>query len=516
MTLDTVENRARALASDVRRLRAAAMSDPQRTDELADALVDLTAARLLAWDFVEAAADAPESVVQAARILASRGPSGPYASVPDAVRYATATVQLAAVQAGLGQAEAAGRTLEGLDAWRAQLGRLPLAANLPEPVSLWALVARARALLDADVPLANAHADAAEAGLHALTDPPAYLALAVHLLTADCRWAAGRPESALAHHWLALEVHRAAVAGVGDRPRPAVARAALAPVVATYEPYAQRLAASRDPSGGIAMRREELEVVARFGDDVRAVRAGLAQALRAAGRTIEATGLGAGDPAAETPTARLGERITWTPLAAPGLAVSEPDPAAVAAWQRAEQAAGFAGVAARADAERAESAMRAAAEDAAARLEAERAEAARHAAAEEAAARAAEAQARLRAQAEAEERAALGDAAARAAADERRRRLEAEHRPPVDPEHARMAAGQLEQARAAVRAAGEELLPLASATERLADLLRPLAAADPAYSGEFAATLEVLVGLRWRLSDTEGSRAAAREAKALG
>ena len=79
-----------------------------------------------------------------------------------------------------------------------------------------------------------------------------------------------------------------------------------------------------------------------------------------------------------------------------------------------------------------------------------------------------------------------------------------------------MAAAQLAEARAAVRAAGDELLLLAAATERLADLLRPLAAADPGYTAEFAATLETLVGLRWRLGDTGGSRAAAREAKALG
>lgn len=517
MTLETVESRTRGLASDVRRLRVAAMSDPQRTDELADALVELTAARLLAWDFAEAATDAPESVVQAARILAARGPSGPYASVPDAVRYAVATVQLAAVQAGLGQAGAAGRTLAGLDAWRAQLGRLPLAANLPAPVVLWALIAQARALLDADVPLANAHADAAEARLHALTDRPPYLALAVHLLAADCRWAAGRPESALAHHRLALEVYRTAVAGLGDRPRPAVVRAVIVPVVAVYEPYAQRLAATGDPSGGIAVRREEADVLERLGaDDLRAARTGLARALQAAGRTIEALDLEPGGPAADTPLAAPGERISWEPLVAPGLAEAEPDPAAIAVWQRAEQAAGFAGVAARAEAERSESALRTAAEEAAARSELDRAEAERRAAAEAEAARAAEAATRRRAEAEAEERAAREDAAARAAAEERRRRLEAEHRPVVDPEHARVAAAQLAEARAAVRAAGDELLPLAAATERLADLLRPLAAADRGYTAEFAATLETLVGLRWRLGDTGGSRAAAREARALG
>jgi hypothetical protein len=522
MTLETVENRGRALASDVRRLRVAAMSDPERTDELADTLVELTAARLLAWDFAEAAADAPESVVLAARILASRGPSGPYASVPDAVRYATATVQLAAVQAGLGQAAAAGRTLDGLDAWRAQLGRLPLAANLTGAVLLWALLARARALLGTDIAQANAYADAAEARLHALADPPPYLALATHLLAADCRWAAGRPESALAHHRLALEVYRAAVARLDERPRPAVARSAAAPVRAVYEPYAQRLAATGDASGGIVLRRRELSLLERLGDDVArtTARTGLARALASAGRTVEAAELDAvADPAAETPVPALGQRISWEPLpAALALAAGEPDPAAIAAWQRAEQAAVFAGVAARAEAERTESALHAAAQDAAARREAERTEAERRAAAEAKAARAAEAELQRREAEAARARREAEDAAARAAADQRRRHLAEAHERArqTDPRAAEAAAAELAQAQEHLRLAGPELVPQAAARERLADLLRPLALVDPAAHGrDLVDTLEALVGLRWRLGDPDGSREAAREAKAL-
>ena len=142
--LETAERHRRELTSAVKRLRVAATSDPAQTDELADSLVELNGQRLLAWSFAEAAADAPESVLLAARILAGRGPAGPYASLTDAVRYFTASAQLAAVQAGLGQPEAAGRTLDALDAWRSQLGRLPLLENLDATAVAWALIARSR------------------------------------------------------------------------------------------------------------------------------------------------------------------------------------------------------------------------------------------------------------------------------------------------------------------------------------------------------------------------------------
>lgn len=294
MTLDALEAERRELASAARRLRVAAMSDPQRAEELADTLVELTAVRLLTWDVLDAATDAPESVVLAARILASRGPSGPYASLADAGRYAAASAQLAAVQAGLGQADAAGRTLDALEAWRGQLGRLPLRESLPDPVAIWMLVARARALLATDVAAANAHADAAEVRLAGSVAPSAYLAVAVHLLAADCRWAAGRPDSALAHHRLALEAHAGALAEAPSTTRrPAVARIAAAPVTAVHEPYAGRLALTGSTDAAIALRRAQVSLLDTLGvpDAAALARAGLAAALVAAGRPTEAAAL---------------------------------------------------------------------------------------------------------------------------------------------------------------------------------------------------------------------------------
>lgn len=522
MTLESQESRRRELASAVRRLRVAATSDPRRGDELADALVELTANRLLAWDFTDAATDAPESVVLAARILASRGPSGPYASVPDAVRYVSATAQLAAVQAGLGQAEAAGRTLDGLDAWRQQVSRLPLAENLPDAVAIWALLARARAALTGDAALANACADAAELRLFADPRPPAYLAVAVHLLTADCRWAAGQVESALAHHRLALDAHSGAVAGLSRHPRPGVAKIALAPVPALYEPYAQRLAATGDPTAGIAVRRAEvamLELVSGTGAADTA-RAGLAEALAAVGRTEEAATHRAGDALAGTerldaPTP--GERIAWTAL--PSTTALTTDAAAAQArprWQQAERDALAAGAAQSARAQRDEAELRVRAEADAAERARERAQTEQRSAAAAAAALAEREAAELRESEWAAERARQDEAAARAAADERRRQLAEAHRRDVDPDAARRAAEDLERARDAVRGAGDDLARAAAAYEHLGEVLRPLAVADPSHTQELVATLEALVGLRWRLGDAAGSRAAAREARTLG
>ena len=102
----------------------------------------------------------------------------------------------------------------------------------------------------------------------------------------------------------------------------------------------------------------------------------------------------------------------------------------------------------------------------------------------------------------------------RAAAEQRRAELAAERERTVDPESVRAAAAELPAARLAVDQAGAESVRLWAAHERLAELLRPLATADPhQYREELTATLDTLVSLRWKLGDPEGSREAARERK---
>ncbi len=165
--IDQAERVRRELVSAVKRLRVLATSDPAKGEELADTLVRLTGARLLSLDLAEAASDAPEAVLLAARLLARNGAAGPYTSPADAARFFTASALLAAVQSGLGQVEAAARTLAGVDGWIQQLGRFPLRDHLEPVAVIWSLVARARSLLATDVPTANACADAAARRLYA-------------------------------------------------------------------------------------------------------------------------------------------------------------------------------------------------------------------------------------------------------------------------------------------------------------------------------------------------------------
>jgi hypothetical protein len=533
--IDQAERVRRELVSAVKRLRVLATSDPAKGEELADTLVRLTGVRLLSLDLAEAASDAPEAVLLAARLLARNGAAGPYTSPADAARFFTASALLAAVQSGLGQLEAAARTLAGVDGWIQQLGRFPLRDHLEPRAVIWSLVARARTLLATEVPTANACADAAArrlyaAGLDAAQD---YLPLTVHLLLADTRWAAGLPTESLAHHGRALAAYRSLFGPAAGRLRPAVAQVAIAPLAALHEPYAQRLAHLGDTLFAVAVRRAEVARLEELGAPapvLAAARTGLARALAAEGRgeesaaeLAEAVAL---DPAAaahpEAKAAQPGEPCSWTESAWTGLgAVPEDDAALAAAAARLSQelqVAVFDGVAGRLEAQQSEERIRAEAEADATERAAEREEAERAAQAEEAAAlAAAQERDRLRAE-EAASRRQAEEAAARAAADERRRQLAEEHqrRLAVDPAAADAAAAELAAARARVQDGAGDLREQHDAQERLAALLRPLALLDPdRHRAELATALEALVGLRWRLGDPDGSREAAREARTL-
>lgn len=527
--LESVAQGHRELASAVKRLRVAVMTDPGRAGQLADALVGLVGNRLLAWSWAEAATEAPESVVQSARILAAGGPVGPYADLDDAVRYFTASVQLAMVQAGLGQVEAAGRTLDALDAWRGQLGRLPVIERLTPVTVVRALTTRARAGLAQDVAQANAYADAALLRMYAtrLDREPslAYLLVASHLVVADARWAAGHPESALAHHRLALVRYRALLDDLDGTPRPALVQLALAPLAELYQPYALRLEATGDPETGLAVRREWLALLEHLAPSdpslMPVARAALGGALSRAGRDSEAAEYAAAMATApvEPSLPASASRAEWTELAGEqALAARALTVTATFRLRQDEQAAMAEGAVARKEAEADEGRRRAVAEQAALASAAALAEAEHRASAEaEAAARESAERERVEAEAAADRRATQQEAE-RAAAEERRRELAAAHEQPrtVDARAVRQAEADLPDAREALSLAGEDPEALLAAQEHLAELLRPLALADPAqHCDELAATLEALVSLRWRLGDADGSREAARELKAL-
>jgi len=506
-TVPANEDARRELASTVKRLRVAVTSDPSRTPELADALVAVTATRLQAWAFAEAAADAPDAVVQAARILAQGGASGPYTSLPDGVRFFTASAQLAGVQGILGLAEAAARTLDGLDAWRGQLGRLPLVEHLSVEAAVWSLVARARSL--DDPARANAFADAAAVWRY-VVPLPAGLCIAVHLTAADCRWAGGRPEQALAQHRLALSAHEHLLAELPARPRPALVATAAATAAAIYEPYALRLESVGQVDFALGVRRAHLALLDRLGTEPAEARRWLAAALQRAGRSAEAAGLSPADEV-DAAASAPGQPVTWTRLD-PASALSNRDlTSGYAASERAEQGAALAAEAARRDAETAEAGHRArAAEQARQRAEAESvvASAAARAAQQEADAR----QERERTQTAATaERQAKAEATARQAAEQHRQQAELQLQLAEQAADAVMV--DLAEARAA-HAQAESPADRARTLNRLAEMLRPLVALE-AYRDELASTLEALVGLRWQLGEADASREAARELKAL-
>ena len=199
---DPYAQQTKKLVSLVGRLRGWVGSDPSREPELADALVQLTAHRLLGHAFADAAADAQDAVRRAGQLLAAGGPVGPYSSIPDAARYVTAVVHVATIQVGMGLPDAAGRTLESLADLRTELRGRGLDEQLAPSTVIWDLAGQARAALASDdVSAANAYADAAlarlaDSGLR--SDPEAaFLAIDVDRLAADARWAAGRAAESL-------------------------------------------------------------------------------------------------------------------------------------------------------------------------------------------------------------------------------------------------------------------------------------------------------------------------------
>jgi hypothetical protein len=340
---DPYAQRGKTLASLVQRLRGWVGSDPSRAPELADALVELTAHRLLGHGYAAAAADAQDSVRRAGEILAASGPIGPYTSISEAARYVTAVVHMGAIQAGLGLSEAAGRTIESLQDIREQLQKKGLEQRLEPQTAIWALWSGARAALaSGDIAAANAYADAALARLAEsdLRDDPdtAFLAMDVDRLGSDCRWAAGRTGEALPYLYAAKSRYDNVVGGRLEEPArlsPALLERLAEPLFGLYRDMADRLAGCGDAELGLLTRRELIErlrgLTGRLGDPVRVQLASalsdLADDLMAVDRVDEA-GAAAAEAAATMPSGSeaavedlnrgvVGRGIhvvTWTPL----------------------------------------------------------------------------------------------------------------------------------------------------------------------------------------------------------
>jgi hypothetical protein len=342
---DPYAQRAKKLASLVQRLRGWVGSDPSRATELADALIQLTEHRLLGHGYAAAAEDAQDAVRRAAELLAAKGPIGPYTSVNDAARYVTAVVHLAAVQAGLGVPDAAGKTVESLKDIQEQLGD-SLLRQLHPRTAIWALACAARAGLAAeDIAAANAYADAAlarlsESGLG--NDPDSqYLVMDVDWLASDSRWAAGRVAEAVAFLHAAKDRYEGVVEGRLDQPArlsPALLDRLAEPLFSLYKDMADRLGALGEVDLGLMTRRRLVELLrgltGRLGDPARlhltSALNDLAHDLLEYGRVDEADAAAAeaaaiaqiaehGADASDDPARRTIRRgtqaVMWTPLA---------------------------------------------------------------------------------------------------------------------------------------------------------------------------------------------------------
>jgi hypothetical protein len=337
---DPYAQQAKKLASLVQRLRGWVGSDPSRASELADALIQLTAHRLLGHGYGAAAEDAQDAVRRAADLLAAKGPIGPYTSVSDAARYVTAVVQLATIQVGLGLPEAAGKTIESLKDIQEQLGE-GLQRQLQPQTAIWALSCSGRAALAAgDIAAANACADAtlarlSESGLGDDSDSQ-YLAMDVDQLASDCRWAGGRFEESVAFLHAAKDRYEAVVDGRLDQPArlsPALLDRLAEPLFNLYRDMADRLAAIGEVDLSLMTRRRLIELLhgltGRLGDPARvqlaSALADLTHDLLEHGRVDEADAAAAeaaavehAAEAAEDPMRRTVSQetpsVTWTPL----------------------------------------------------------------------------------------------------------------------------------------------------------------------------------------------------------
>ncbi len=195
----THRRRFKQATSQVKKLRGWVGSDASVGESLVDALNEVTALRLLDHSYADAAADAQDALTRANALVAEHGAVGPFTPADDAVRFVTATAQLARLQAGLGQPGAAAATAGAAQAWMGLLPHLDVAPYLAPRTASWLLQARAVGALTAgDVAAANAFADAAvvRAREGGLVGRDAQVLVDAALLASRARTVAGLPQDA--------------------------------------------------------------------------------------------------------------------------------------------------------------------------------------------------------------------------------------------------------------------------------------------------------------------------------
>ncbi len=267
------------LLSRVKQLRGHAGSSAEAAAELADALNDLTANRLVAHEYDDATSIAQEAVVASAKLLHEAGPVGAYTPPDVAARYYTALVHVAVTQVGLGMLDETAATLGMLDEFRARLTR-PMATDLHPRTAAWALMTRSHVTLTTgDVAQANAWADAALVRAGALGaveqgSDAAPVRIDVERAVADARWSAGYPDDSIAHLREASRIHDEWVGSSLDQPArlsPALLWFLIAPLVGLTRELADRLVSMGRVEEATALRGALIDrlvpAIGRLGPD---------------------------------------------------------------------------------------------------------------------------------------------------------------------------------------------------------------------------------------------------------
>ncbi|SER31045.1 hypothetical protein [Microlunatus flavus] len=337
---DPYAAQAKALASQVQRLRGWLSTDASRLPELVDALNALVAHRLDGHAYAAAGAEAQEAVRRSADQLLSTGPIGPYSNAADAARCGTALVQLAALQAGIGLVGAAGEALTSWDGILQQVSEAGTRVELDAGPGRRALLVAARVSLEeGDAALANAYADAALAVPVDETDSGELVRVDLERAASDARWAGGLPEQSLGFLHSAKEAYER-VAGERlsepGRLAPALAERLVEPLPALYRDLADRLGTLGEVDLALANRRLLVDRLRALLPRVESVRPALVSALSdlaadllRAGRAEEAAGVAteADSLAADRSVPSAARLLAAAALARTSLAAGRPTPA---------------------------------------------------------------------------------------------------------------------------------------------------------------------------------------------
>lgn len=261
------------LQSAVQRVRSQAGTGAQRQAALVEALNDLVGHLVQGHLWGAASPPAQEALRFSSATLFAEGAVSNYTDPGAASRCATALVQLAVVQLGLGLGDAADATISSWHGLESQFDEYQIDTRLSLTILVWAEYARVRTTLG-DEYAAGVDGASAEESVVRLRDLVAnlgedgsrygFLPLDADRVSAELRWLGGRARDSLA-------LLHAAKTGYDDQaldtlsdpsnhPKTQVERLAE-PLFGLYRDYADRLAMTGDADLALVTRRALTELL---------------------------------------------------------------------------------------------------------------------------------------------------------------------------------------------------------------------------------------------------------------